>query len=900
MHKTLRFAASFLLVIIVFQNNLPITEACGPGFLTPVFDYKYAPENPFDDFARGKIGILKPSYHRVVLFAAYRYLNNGSFAESEQRALVDVWKADFNNKDFRNEDVAAAVKLWVERRKDSVSKEEKLPEIYTEREYGGYDFFPNCTKNAFETAAQTLNDRATSHGSDTKDVKDWVAGQDAVFTNCTSGKQMPAAANGTMPEWLQKDRAYQTAAAKFYALDYDQAKNDFAEIAKDNSSPWRETAEYLVARTLIRQASLSGDAAKQNIFYAEAEDHLQRIAATGSKFADSSEQFMNLVKYRLRPQERVGELAQKLSLGNVNDNFRQDLIDYYWLLDKVEKETLEAEQKRKEAEKANENGADAETSTKPEENNIDKAAAEKKLAEEAEQKTKLSITLTSEDSTKNQTIYVSRDASDDEAIAEAEKVWGEPLSEKLKENIRNSKKYAYANFYSSAKRADYEGGYYGEEKTSLAVLPEYLRRDDLTEWLFTYQIKDLDAYAYAVSRFKQTGADLWLMTALSKADKNSAELKNLLDAAGKIGESSPAYATVAYHKARILLEQDKQAEARKSLNEILDSSIDLPVSTRNQFLELRLKLAQSMDDFLRDALPKPFAFDSDGQSLTLDELIEQEKGYYNPEFDKDSREDYERAVEERYRNEKMLEGQRMLDEKSIRIINEHFPLSVLLEARQSAALPDYLKDRFALAIWTRALILGDWQTANRVIIDVQRLKPDSADLIDQFKTAKTPIEKQNAALFIILKDEQLSPYIAGGFGTSWESFGSGGSRWWCMPYDQEFDTATNTEQSRQLSTKPKFLNTAQSAGAQAELKRLKTLGDAPKYLGAKVLDWARRAPLDKRVPASLYIVYEANGWDKYGCGNDEELRIKIGNLLKKRYPDNEWTQRMEAAEDESN
>ena len=63
-------------------------------------------------------------------------------------------------------------------------------------------------------------------------------------------------------------------------------------------------------------------------------------------------------------------------------------------------------------------------------------------------------------------------------------------------------------------------------------------------------------------------------------------------------------------------------------------------------------------------------------------------------------------------------------------------------------------------------------------------------------------------------------------------------------------------------------------------------GDAPKYMGEKVLEWARLAPLDPRVPESLYIVWRANGWTKYGCGSNEELQAQIGTVLKKKYAEN--------------
>lgn len=282
MKNTLRFVVSIILIFAFSTNLFP----CGPSYVTPVFDYKRAPENPYENFAAGRIGIVKPTYHRSVLFAAYRYLNGGAFSADEQKALIDVWNAEFNHKNYIADDVSETLKQWLEERKSIVGKEEKLPDIYVEREYGGYDFFPNCTKSAFETAVETLKDRAASHGADSRDVKEWVAGQDAVFSNCASGRQMPAEAHPAMPEWLQKDRAYQTAAAAFYALDYEEAKRRFAAIAQDAASPWQETAAYLVGRTMIRQASLTKDKEKADAIYAEAGEYLYRISVGGGKYGN--------------------------------------------------------------------------------------------------------------------------------------------------------------------------------------------------------------------------------------------------------------------------------------------------------------------------------------------------------------------------------------------------------------------------------------------------------------------------------------------------------------------------------------------------------------------------------------------------------------------------------------
>jgi hypothetical protein len=888
-----RFAAFLSLLLLIALSVNPVF-ACGPSYVSPIFEYEHAPENPYENFAAGKIGILKSSQRRIVLISAYRYLNGGGFSADEQKALVEVWNAEFNNQPYESDAIGETVKKWVEIRKSVVGKEEKTPEIYVERDYGSYDFFPNCTKSAFETAIQTLSDRIASNGSEDSGVKDWVKAQDKVFENCASGKATPDAPNEAMPEWLRKDRAYQMAAAEFYSLDYDSAKRHFFEISQDYDSPWRETAEYLVGRTLVRQASLSKDKTKSNLLYTEAEQNLSSVAAKGGKFADSAGKMLGLIKYRLRPQERVRELAQIIA-SQGDENLRQDLIDYSWLLDKFEKETLEKEEKRKEEEKIKKavetfgNLANAPVNALPKmpENTNSNTEPEQKEGE-------LKISIFSDDYQQNWTFYVKEDATDEEAVAKAETVVGRPLTDKMKEQVRNSRREAYKNRYDGNAGAEYQGGYYGAEKISLSILPDYLRLDDLTNWLFTFQTEGTEAYLYALSEFRQTNSDLWLLTAISKADKSSTELARLLQAADKIDRNAVAYPTIAYHKARILIEQGKTAEARKLLDDILSSNIDLPVSSRNKLLLQRAKLSETLDDFLKFSQLKPFAFDWDGTSGTIDDFIKEQKSWYTPEnFPNQTREEYEREIENNFKNVKLWQDRAMFDYATINVMNRHFPLSVLIEAEKSPALPDYLRERFAIAIWTRAVLLNDFVTAQKISTEVLKFHPELQELMDKVNLAKTPSGKRRAAVYLILKNPMLSPYLEDGLGKADNEFNTWDANdWWCAPYEIEYDEETGEEVKVKPPPKPLFLTAAQSNAVQAERKKLIEIGDAPKFLGETILEWARLAPTDKRVPESLYIVYEANGWTKYGCGNNVELRDQIGNVLRRKFPQSEWTQKV--------
>jgi len=589
-----RVIVTVFLIAAFLSSGLP----CGPGYITPVFDTTSAPESPYTDFAAGRLGIVKPTFHRSVLYAAYRHIAGNGMNTAEQQAIIEVWKAEIDNKDFRDDSVDEAVRAWVNKRKDVVAKEETVPEIYAERSYGGYDFFPNCTKNAFETAAETLADRSSAYGSTDQNVQNWVKGQDDVFKNCTSGKQAPEPAPVGAPVWLQKDRAYQIAAASFYSLDYTDAKRRFAEIAQDTESPWRETADYLVARTLIRQASLSKSPESAAPFYEEAETHLQKFVS--GKFAASADRLMGLIKYRLHPKERTAELAKSLTFFGGNENFRQDVIDYNWLLDKFENEVLSAEEKRKEAEKAKNGPPDntAANVVNTDANAVVPAQAANSSANTNSIPTNgrkndddLEINLYSPDYAQTWKVFIKIDATDAEALAEAEKVVGKPLTDALKAQVRSDRQSAYSNRFTTNVLPEYQGGYYGVEKLSPSLLPDFLRQDELTDWLFTYQMNGAEAYLHSLEKFKERTSDLWLMTALSKAEKSSTQLSRLIEAAGNASRSSAAYPTIAFHTARILLFQGKNAEARKLIDEMLDLGDNLPISARNSFIGLRFNLA---------------------------------------------------------------------------------------------------------------------------------------------------------------------------------------------------------------------------------------------------------------------------------------------------------------------
>ncbi len=436
---------AFCVLLALVSHVVPAILACGPGYIEPVFVFERSPDIPFEQYTSGNIGIVRPTFGKKALVIAYRYLSGGGFNALEQKQLVEALRG----KPPEDSDEEDTVKAWLEARKE-VAREEKPSGIYTERvTAGGYNFFPNCTANAFEVAANTLRDRVQSYGSDDTHVREWLTGQDAVFAICSSGSNYPAKATPDMPDWLKRDRAYQIAAAHFYALKFDEARAQFEEIAADSESVWKETAAYLVGRTLVRKASLTKDEARKQIAYEEAERELDAVAGRGGRYGNAAVQLLNLVKFRIHPQERIGELSRTLTSYPGNDNVRQDLIDYVWLFDKFEAQVAEAIEERKKKEREAEEER-AETNLNSNANKVkDGGEWRSNWEEEREQvekgeviKVDLSYDVPGQTYPGWKSIRFDHNAKDEQILAAFESELGRELSEAEKEKVLDGKKRA--------------------------------------------------------------------------------------------------------------------------------------------------------------------------------------------------------------------------------------------------------------------------------------------------------------------------------------------------------------------------------------------------------------------------------------------------------------------------
>jgi hypothetical protein len=332
MTLTRRLIALSLAIILLSGTS---ALACGPFTLEAIFVHTVHPAYPLAQYAAGRIGVVQPSYARSYLYTAYRYLSGSTFSPSEQKAMVDLWKQrlDFSTSDG---DPSEWSKVWLEARKKVPGVQDRGEiDIYRAREKPNeYESYVNCNKDSFAMAAIVLKDHIAEYGAESPALRSWVDAQDQVYSNCSSGSSIPDPLPAGAGPQERTDRAYQIASAYFYSANFDEAKTRFEQITADTESSWQMIARYMVARTLIRKASLGAPEQKQESLRA-AESQLAKMLADKSfvELHPSITRLANLVRLRLHPQERLHELARVLTDKKQNDNLKQDLWDYTTLLD---------------------------------------------------------------------------------------------------------------------------------------------------------------------------------------------------------------------------------------------------------------------------------------------------------------------------------------------------------------------------------------------------------------------------------------------------------------------------------------------------------------------------------------------------------------------------------------
>jgi hypothetical protein len=356
--------------------------------------------------------------------------------------------------------------------------------------------YENCQVDAFRTAVGTLEDRARRWGAKSAELADWIKGQDAVFSFCGRDSRQflwmksrpvihpsaPAAAASGAPLLLQQDRAYQVAAAQFYAAAFGPARASFQAIAEDTSSPWHGIAAYLVARTLVRDAFLSApptDGEPMAGFNADqmkqAQQQLESIRNQHLPGISSHaiQELLNIVRLRTEPQDRLRELSAAVAGPKFDPYYQQDLGDLAWYLN-------------------------ARLEGLPIRENADDYA-----------------------------FHVDRPQDDYTPLTAAQKQPG----------------------FNKA---------YNDVADVRSISP-------IIDWLITFQSPAQAAKTHALAEWKRTGSTPWLLAALAKASASDADAPALIEAAGRVASSSPAWLDLLFSRDAILRQHGNKRLTRAVL-----------------------------------------------------------------------------------------------------------------------------------------------------------------------------------------------------------------------------------------------------------------------------------------------------------------------------------------------
>ncbi len=409
-------------------------------------------------------------------------------------------------------------------------------------------------------------------------------------------------------------------------------------------------------------------------------------------------------------------------------------------------------------------------------------------------------------------------------------------------------------------------------------VPVRLLADDMVDWAITFHSRDDKAFRNAITKWKSKKTIPWLMASLSLVEPRDAELDTLLQAASQVKPSSPGYLTVCYHVIRLQMEIGKPELARALLDKL--QTAKMSNTNRNLLCELNARMARNIAELAKFCTIRPAAvFDSPDVDLPQ-EMVEGKTPHLPPP---------------------------VFDSRTIRIVNEKLPISLMKEFALAGSLPRHLKEDVVSAVWVRAVLLNSDTVAKQMGDQLSKLRPDFASLIDSYNSARSVEDRHFAAVFTILKYPGVRPYATGGLlrKAALNSVDEMRNNWWgdprgpeakeIEPIEDEYYEENPPLQRGDLPAleSPPFLSAEQREQAVKEVKALSGTGDTATYFLKETLALCKRSPDDKRLPEMLHQAILASRHTDTSA-EASELSKQAYALLRKRFPKNPWTVKTKA------
>ncbi len=418
---------------------------------------------------------------------------------------------------------------------------------------------------------------------------------------------------------------------------------------------------------------------------------------------------------------------------------------------------------------------------------------------------------------------------------------------------------------------DSRGAYFADIDTA--------RRSELMDWVFVAKHMVKDGDKHALERWRATKSVAWLTAAMMQAD---APQPDLMAAAAAVPRTSPAWATVAYHRLR--LTPDKAAARTLFADLLPELAKRESQSTVNAFQALASGDAATLEDFVHLGAAVPAAHD-DGEG---------------GDFDSEPRAQIATMAG---LPANAADAKRFTPDAA-RVLNEELPLETLVELVQKRALPPQLEFELAMAVWTRAVLLDKPELAAKLTPELIAGEKGWAPWLTAYDAAKSADERKATALLALMRFPSVRPYVNAGDGREEGFVGYSVYRdnWWCAEMGKSAGSSYSGSsnygpayqpQNGPAETKPDlpgFITAAMYTEAQKDASVLGTIGDAPAYFGRETMAWVKAHPGDPRGAEMLGFAFRAM---RNGCNLEASTaeRRQVFDLLHQRYPKSEWAAR---------
>ena len=397
-----------------------------------------------------------------------------------------------------------------------------------------------------------------------------------------------------------------------------------------------------------------------------------------------------------------------------------------------------------------------------------------------------------------------------------------------------------------------------------------------------------DVRADVLARWRAGHTLPWLVATMMFLAPDDPDVAEAVAASQAIDTSSPAYYTLAWHRARLQIGQGKIEDARGELDRII-ATPSLPEGVGNLMRYHRLELARDIGEFAKFAVRT-------GEFVMY---------LYDPRTKLDAvplplpplKWDSYTATVVGWRTELAQKSPSYFDTDGAFGMSAFMPLPMMAQVVLTPGLPANIKRDLGLAVWARAVLIEDAETGKAMADAVAPSFPQYADNWKSYRSAPDADSRKVEGALLLLKVPGARPYADSGLGYMYrrDRIGGFGPRWWATgdgPFGSDSDGNDNPLLCRACAlplplVAPPFITAENKASAKADSDRLGKLPGAPSWFGSIILPWAKTHLNDPRVPEALHNIVRATQYGEM----DSETSKAAYDLLHQRFPRNAWTAR---------